>query len=215
MRRAPHPPSGQCVAVNSVSTWLRSTSVLALLALTAACSDGPETSEAATTSPSSQATIEGRTDSHDWSLTLTPQEQGFCLGMTIEPGITEPIVLGRAVNFAAPTGDSCIGQDLNADGSSVSFEPVFAPFIFQGQGYLRAAIAGVVSQAAEALVLELSTGELLEASLSQEGLFVEFPPAAIAALQYRIGDEQWRCEIEQDTAPAIGYNRLKTCQPTD
>jgi hypothetical protein len=201
--------------VNSVSAWLRSTGVVGLLALTAACSDGQRASEAATTDPRSRVTIEGRDDGQDWSLTLTPQEEGFCLGMSIEPGITEPIVLGRAVNFAAPSGDSCIGQDLDADGRSVSFEPVFAPFILQGQGYLRAAIGGAISKEAEALMLELSTGELLEASIRQEGLFAEFPPAAIAALHYRIGDEQWRCEIEQNTEPAMAFNRLKTCQPID
>ena len=77
---------------------------------------------------------------------MTPQEEGFCLGMSIEPGITEPILLGGTVGLAVRSGGSCIGQDLSADWRSVSFEPVFAPFILQGQGYLRTVIGGVISE---------------------------------------------------------------------
>jgi hypothetical protein len=198
--------------VRSFCAWPRLVGALALLALTAACNDGSETSETETTITRSRVAIEGRNDGHDWSLALTPQEEGFCLEMSMEPGITEPIVVGRALHVVVPSGDSCILQELDADWRAVSFEPVFAPFILQGQGHSRAAIGGVITEEADELTLELSTGELLEASLREQGLFVEFPPADVAALRYRIGDEEWRCEVEQDTEPTIATNSLKTCQ---
>lgn len=179
--------------------------IAAALWMVAGC--GASSNESPTTSDNSeQVTLEGRDGDTTWRFDRQPDGDGFCLSLELDPPV-QAIELGAvpsgaevmgASAIARPVGSSprCYGGSLSADPESVSFEPVFAPFIYQGTDFRRSVIAGAVDESVDAVTLELASGSSADAPLLDQSLFVAFPPEAVAAIQLVVGDVELRCPIE-------------------
>lgn len=173
---------------------------LAVLGL-AACGSDDSSSATTTTDRPNAIVVEGIDGSDTWSLGLKPRGKGFCLTLEIDPPIASVVVVGRAaplrslVHIESAGANSCLGQQLEADSRSISFEPVFAPFIYQGRSYRRPVIAGAVSEGARDLKLELGSGGTTPVSVRAGGLFVEFPSEDVVAVRITLDGDPWRCEM--------------------
>jgi hypothetical protein len=188
--------------------WLAWPAVV--LALASCGSDG-SSSSTTTTEVVRSVQLEGTDGPDSWTLGTHPDGDGFCLSLSFDPPMRNPIVVGQAASLrSAPSevrGDICLGQQLDADPEAVSFQPVFAPFIYEEPDYRRQVIAGVVSSETRDLQLELASGDTAPVEVREGGLFIEFPAEDVVALRMTVDGVQWRCE--EGTASAFDL-----CQPT-
>lgn len=124
---------------------------------------------------------------------------GICLSLEIDPPIRNPIAVGQSptrqsLRSESARGDVCLGQQLDADPDAVTFEPVWAPFNYQGPDFRRQVIGGAASPDAQDLGLELASGDTAPVTLRDGGLFVEFPHEEVVALRMTLDGVPWRCE---------------------
>jgi hypothetical protein len=181
-----------------VTAWRWPTWPALFLALAGCGSDGSASSTTATTEATRSVRVAGTEGSDSWTLGMHPDGEGFCLSLSFDPPMRNPIVVGQAASLSAPSasvaGDICLGQPLDARPEAVSFQPVFVPFVYEEPDYRRQVIGGVVSSEARDLQLELASGDAAPIEVRDGGLFIEFPNADVVALRMTLDGATWRCE---------------------